>query len=197
MTSMILTDNALLDSIQAIQGIQLDDDPSFTVVNSDSAISDVIDNFVDFPVEPPSTYVDLEGINNSRQVTMSILPIYVQPEDHTYLIDIHHLQHKAFSTTRKQSKSCLKAILESKDIPKAFFDVHNDSDTLFHHFQIKLSGVYDIQLMDLATRKFSRRCANGLQRCIENDAIMTDTEKLWWNMAKEAGLKKFAPEKGG
>jgi exonuclease 3'-5' domain-containing protein 1 len=196
-SSLVFTDISLLNSIQAIQAIDLDDDPSFTVANSESAVSDVIDTLVGLPVEPPSIYVDLEGIKLSRQGTISILQIYVQPQDHTYLLDVHHLQHKAFSTTGKQSKTCLKAILEAKDIPKVFFDVRNDSDALFHHFQINLSGVHDIQLMELATRNFPRKCVNGLQRCIENDAMMTAAEKLTWNKAKEEGLKLFAPEKGG
>jgi exonuclease 3'-5' domain-containing protein 1 len=192
-----LTENDLLKSIQRVQSIKLDDGSSFMVVDCDSALSDMVDTLADLPVAPPSIYVDLEGINLSRQGTVSILQLYVLPKDYTYLIDVHQLQHSAFSTTGKKSDKCLKAILEAKDIPKVFFDVRNDSDALFHHFQISLSGVEDIQLMELATRTFPRKCVNGLQRCIENDAVMTAAEKSAWLAAKERGMKLFAPEKGG
>ncbi|KAH9882711.1 hypothetical protein J1614_000076 [Plenodomus biglobosus] len=173
-----LTDNNLLKSIEGIQSIKLDDGSSFTVVDCDSALSDMVDTLAGLPVAPPSIYVDLEGIKLSRQGTISILQIYVLPKNYTYLIDVYQLQHSAFSITGKESDKCLKAILEANDIPKVFFDVRNDSDALFHHFQISLSGVEDIQLMELATRTFPRRCVNGLQRCIEKDAVMTVAEKV-------------------
>jgi exonuclease 3'-5' domain-containing protein 1 len=192
-----LTDSDLLKSIERIQGIKLDDGSSYTVVDCELALSDMIDTLADLPVTPPSIYVDLEGINLSRQGTISILQLYVLPKDYTYLVDVHQLRHAAFSTTGKHSGKCLKAILEAEDIPKVFFDVRNDSDALFHHFQISLSGVHDIQLMEVATRKFNRRCVNGLQRCIEHDAVMTAAERRAWNAAKEEGKKLFAPERGG
>ncbi|KAH3937586.1 hypothetical protein HBH53_264500 [Parastagonospora nodorum] len=168
-----LTNVDLLRSIERIQGIKLEDGSSYTVVDN------------------------LEGVNLLRQGTVSILQFYVLPKDYTYLIDIHQLQHAAFSTTGKHSSKSLKAILEAEDIPKVFFDVRNDSDALYHHFQISLSGVHSIQLIELATRRSNQRYVNGLQRCIENDAIMTVAERVAWNVAKEAGKKLFAPEKGG
>ncbi|KAH3938424.1 hypothetical protein HBH53_259110 [Parastagonospora nodorum] len=129
-----LTNVDLLRSIERIQGIKLEDGSSYTVVDN------------------------LEGVNLLRQGTVSILQFYVLPKDYTYLVDIHQLQHAAFSTTGKHSGKSLKAILEAEDIPKVFFDVRNDSDALYHHFQISLSGVHGIQLMELATRRSNRSC---------------------------------------
>lgn len=117
---------------------------SFTVVDCGSALSDRINFLAVLPVEPPSIYVDLQGTNLSRQGTISILQLYVQPKDHTCLVDVHRFQHQVFSTTGTISDKCLKTILEAKDTPEVFFDVRNDSDALFHHFQISLSGVDDI-----------------------------------------------------
>jgi hypothetical protein len=94
----------------------------------------------------------------------------------------------------KRSFTCLKELLEAENIPKIFFDVRNDSDALFHHFQISLPGVGDIQLMELATRTFSKKYVSGLQKCIENDAAMTIPEKFAWIAAKEKGMKLFIPE---
>jgi exonuclease 3'-5' domain-containing protein 1 len=61
-----ITNNDLLKSIERIQSIKLEDDSSYTVVDSDSALSDMIDTLADLPVTPPSIYVDLEGVNLSR-----------------------------------------------------------------------------------------------------------------------------------
>ncbi|KAL5396314.1 hypothetical protein PMIN06_012589 [Paraphaeosphaeria minitans] len=182
---------------QLVQEIRLVDGPKFTVVECTTALSDMIDVLVCMPTDPPSLYVDLEGINLSRQGTISIFQFYVLPKDHTYLVDIYRLKESAFSTTGKNSESCLKAILEAENIPKVFFDVRNDSDALFYHFKINLLGVDDLQLMELATRTFPKRNVNGLQKCIERDAPMTLKEKSAWTTAKEQGLKLFAPEKGG
>lgn len=191
------TDSDLLKSIDAIKGIKLGEGPAFTIVDCDIGLSEMIDTLAGLPAEPPSIYVDLEGINLSRQGSISILQLYVLPENHTYLVDIHQLQDRAFSTSGKKSDKCLKAILEAKDVTKVFFDIRNDSDALFYHFKISLRGVNDIQLMELATRTFSRKCVNGLQRCIENDASMTFAERIAWIAAKEKGKRLFAPERGG
>ncbi|KAH7074728.1 hypothetical protein BKA63DRAFT_566384 [Paraphoma chrysanthemicola] len=174
-----LTSSDMLKSVQGLQGSILVDGSSFTVVDCESGIAEMIDTLAGLPVQLPSIY------------------LYLLPKDYTYLIDVHQLQQKAFSTTGKQSDTCLEAILEAKDIPNVFFDVRNDSDALFHHFQISLSGVHDIQLMELATRSFPRKVVNGLQRCIQSDAVMTVAEKSAWNAAKEEGMKLFAPERGG
>lgn len=46
----------------------------------------------------------------------------------------------------------LQSILESPKTPKVFFDVRTDSDALFAQFGIKLAGIIDLQLMELASR---------------------------------------------
>jgi exonuclease 3'-5' domain-containing protein 1 len=51
--------------------------------------------------------------------------------------------------------------------------------------------------MELATRSFSKRCINGLARCIERDLPMTSSERRHWKNSKERGVKLFAPEHGG
>jgi exonuclease 3'-5' domain-containing protein 1 len=87
--------------------------------------------------------------------------------------------------------------LESDTIPKVFFDVRNDSDALYSIFQISLAGIEDLQLMELATRRFGRKYVNGLARCIENDARLSSGDRTSWNTAKDKGLRLFAPERGG
>lgn len=192
------TDEELLESIQRIQRIKINEESSsFTIVDCDSAVSEMIDDLADLPAEPPSLYIDLEGIKLSRQGSISILQLYLLPTHHTYLVDVHQLQQRAFSTTGAVSAQCLKSILEAKDTPKVFFDVRNDSDALFHHFHIRLAGVHDIQLMELATRSFPRQYVRGLQKCIEYDAGLTSAENRVWTATKEKGMKHFLPDKGG
>jgi exonuclease 3'-5' domain-containing protein 1 len=71
-----------------------------------------------------------------------------------YLIDVLSLRHECFTACGEGGNN-LKDSLESNAIPKVFFDVRNDSDALYSHFKIKLDGVIDLQLMELATRSFS------------------------------------------
>lgn len=46
----------------------------------------------------------------------------------------------------------LKSILESSMTPKVFFDVRTDSDALYGQFGIRLAGIIDLQLMEVASR---------------------------------------------
>lgn len=200
MTQPIITtshDSDLLSSIQGIQRISLNDGPKYTLVDSTLVLSETIDKLEGLPVEPPSLYVDLEGINVSRYGTISVLQLHVHPEDHTYLIDVHQFQERAFSTTEKKSDRSLKAILEAKDILKVFFDVRNNANALFFLFQISLSGVIDIQLMELAKREYFQRYIYGLIGCIRWDAPMTMAERMRWTAARNEARRLFAPEKGG
>ncbi|KAK1503858.1 uncharacterized protein CCOS01_16933 [Colletotrichum costaricense] len=115
---------------------------------------------------------------------------------HVYLVDIHTMQSTAFSTA--VGGTTFKQILESPDITKVFFDVRNDSDALFHHFQVKLSGIEDVQLMENAARpRGQRRYLNGLDKCIGLYAPLSPEEKAGWKAAKEAGLNLFHPSRGG
>lgn len=91
----------------------------------------------------------------------------------------------------------LLGILESPDIPKVFFDVRNDSDALFSHFNVKLAGVIDLQLMQLATSSFPRRYVSGLEKCLEKEASLEGRDFQIWRTSKEKGLKLFDPKHGG
>jgi exonuclease 3'-5' domain-containing protein 1 len=152
---------------------------------------------VDLPRVPPSLYIDIEGINLCRDGEISILQIFVSTKKMTYLVDIHTLKKIAFSTPGTDGKTTLKTILESSAIPKVFFDVRNDSDALYSLFGVELQGIQDVQLMELATRAFSKRYVNGLARCISNDASLTFKESREWTDIKNKGRSLFAPEMGG
>lgn len=170
--------------------------PAAELVDTTAGISKMIDALDGLSTTPPSMYIDLEGENLSRHGNISLLQIFVLPTRSTYLIDVYTLQDRAFLTRGTNGKH-LKDILESDIIPKVIFDVRIDSDALYAHFNINLAGIQDLQLMELATRTFSRRCVNGLGKCVERDARMTLMESLAFRSTKEKGLNLFAPERGG
>jgi exonuclease 3'-5' domain-containing protein 1 len=92
----------------------------------------------------------------------------------------------------------LKFILESKTIPKVFFDVRNDSDALFAHYAISLHCITDLQLMELATtRRPSRDYLTGLSKCIDYDSGISLSERLRAQRIKSQGTRLYAPEQGG
>lgn len=131
---------------------------AYTLVSTVSQITALLDSLsVAAPPTPtPFLYLDIEGVNLSRHGSISIIELYYRPVSHpeaahTYLIDIHILGFLAFSTPSTEGVS-LKSILESSKTPKVFFDVSTDSDALFAQFEIKLAGIIDLQLMELASR---------------------------------------------
>ena len=170
-----------------------------TIIDSPESLSVALESFEATPLSKrPVLYIDLEGINLCRHGTISIMQVYHSEEDHLYLIDVHTLGAAAFSTMSKDGLTTLKRVLESSSILKAFFDVRNDSDALYHEFGLYLRGVVDIQLMELRTRAGSRKFVNGLARCLENYfATSAPGQASLWRQAKQAGIRLFAPERGG
>ncbi|KAF1977155.1 hypothetical protein BU23DRAFT_453458 [Bimuria novae-zelandiae CBS 107.79] len=147
---------------------------------------------------PPHLYVDLEGVNLSRNGSISILTLYDLSSKTVFFIDEFVDRMSSFGT--KPHFITLKKILESTEIPKVFFDARNDSDALFAHFGIKLQGVQDLQVMELATRSGrNRERVNGLAKCIQFGLmnILSPIQRSQIQTVKDRGSKLFAPEKGG
>ncbi|MCJ1429370.1 hypothetical protein MMC29_007284 [Sticta canariensis] len=151
---------------------------SIQVIDTTDSVAKLVDSILNLPVSPPSLYIDLEGITT------------------VYIVDIHKLGAPAFSTEGDVKKS-FYAILESDTIPKVFFDVRNDSNVLYSHYQVKLAGVQDLQLMELATRNGPMGLLSRLARCIRNDAGLGLREGMVWTSCKSKGKAMFAPEQGG
>ena len=82
-------------------------------------------------------------------------------------------------------------------MPKVFFDVRNDADALYAHFNISLQGVHDIQLLEVATRSWAKDRVVGLRNCIKCDARLTAEARQGWSATKERGKALFAVEYGG
>ena len=189
--------------------------PPIMFISTSEDLASMLAALMDLSTSPPSLYIDLEGANLSRNGTVALLTLYVPPKDTVYLIDIHTLGTRAFSTPATTTAAApedltkdagdpattLKSLLESSTVPKVFFDVRNDSDALFSHYGINLSCIHDLQLMELATTtRGSREYLVGLSKCIEYNASrlsITAAQLQVWKTTKEAGTNLFAPERGG
>ncbi|KAK4901079.1 hypothetical protein LTR49_027316 [Elasticomyces elasticus] len=146
--------------------------------------------------QPPRLYLDLEGNNLSRSGTLSLVTILLEPERAVYLVDVTTLGRDAFTVAGADGRT-LKAVLESRDIVKVFFDIRNDSDALFGLYEIHVDGIEDLQLMELASRNFSKRNVNGLAKCIERDSTIPFVERRRWQVVKDNGKNLFGPQRGG
>ncbi|KAK3617886.1 hypothetical protein LTR22_026571 [Elasticomyces elasticus] len=146
--------------------------------------------------QPPRLYVDLEGNNLSRNGTLSLVTVLLEPESEVYLVEVTTFRRDAF-TTAGLDVCTLKSVLESRDIVKVFFDICNDSDALFNLYEIRVAGIEDLRLMELASRNFSKRHVNGLAKCIERDSTIPIVERRRWQLLKDNGKHLFDPQKGG
>ena len=166
------------------------------VFNTAAALQDFLESLPDGKDKCPSLYIDLEGTNLSRHGSISLLTALVEPRNTVYLVDITVLGNDAFNTADSSDRT-LKSILESEDIVKVFFGIRNDSDALFSLFGVRVAGIEDLQLLELASRTFSKRLVNGLAKCTEQDARIGIPERRRWREVKDKGRRLFAPECGG
>ena len=90
--------------------------------------------------------VDCEGVSLSRKGELTI--ITVATEDKAYIFDVLKLGQAVFTGS-------LGEILEDKSREKLMFDGRQDSDALWHQFNIKLTGVLDLQLLEIIYRQES------------------------------------------
>lgn len=105
--------------VDSLQKSNLDESLPTGLVDTCTAMADLINAIAKLPTSPPSLYIDLKGVYLSRHGSISILQVHFSPDNRTYLIDIHILGGKAFSTARAGGQT-LKGILESDSIPKVF-----------------------------------------------------------------------------
>jgi exonuclease 3'-5' domain-containing protein 1 len=169
---------------------------TITFIDSVAEVGTLVEKLSSTPSQVAELYLDLEGDNLSRHGSISLLTLHDRRDSITYLVDVTKLGREAFSTESPNGWT-LRSILESPVIVKIFFDVRNDSNALFFLFDVKLAGIFDLQLVELAARSFDKRCVNGLSKCIERDAGLDYQHRAAWLSTKNAGRRLFAPELGG
>jgi hypothetical protein len=110
---------------------------------------------------------------------------------HTYVFDVLALGGKAMFEFEGNGGQSLKKTMESLQA-KVFWDTRQDSDAMLHHFGVRLGGVVDAQLMEIATRSYPQRDkVSSLKDAVlvHGKAWMTG-EELWewrrtWNEVKD------------
>ena len=147
-------------------------------------------------MKPPALYLDIEGISLSRYGSVSIIQIFHLPSKHVYLIDVFTLKETAFDVANEAGVT-LRSILESPSVTKVFFDVRNDSDALYAHYNVLMKGVQDVQLLEVATRRYAKDRVFALGHCIEKDAKLPADVLEIWKATKARGKDLFAVERGG
>ncbi|KAK4236790.1 hypothetical protein C8A03DRAFT_45247 [Achaetomium macrosporum] len=128
-------------------------------------------------------YLDFEGNNLSRNGTLSLLTVLVHPTGAIGIVDVQTLGNSAFTTPGANGKT-LKSILEDPVITKCFWDVRNNADALWSHYQIRLEGVMDVQLFENASRAGDETYLRGLSICVEKDPKLTVMELHRWLKTK-------------
>lgn len=169
---------------------------TISIIDTPIALVSFLKDLENLPTNPPSLYLDIEGVALSRHGSISIIQLFHLPQNHVFLIDVFVLQEAAFNTPNRNGTT-LRSILESALVPKVFFDVRNDADALYAHFNISLRGVHDIQLLEVATRSWAKDRVAGLRQCIRSDARLATKVRRDWEAVKERGKALFAAENGG
>lgn len=117
----------------------------YRLVDSDTCLQDAISDIKQKIAERIALLaVDCEGNSLSREGALTI--ITVATEEKVYIFDVQKLGQATFS-------SGLGEILEDKSHKKLMFDCRQDSDALWHQFKVKLSGVLDLQLLEVIYRR--------------------------------------------
>lgn len=148
----------------------------YVIVDTFDLLSSSLDTLYSLPaVSPtsaPALYVDLEGFDLCRDGRIALVTIYAAPIKTTYVFDVTILGAAVFTTGH--DGRTLQGLLQDETIPKVLFDCRNDSDALYNLYQVDMAGKYyflcswelaadwflgvrDVQLMELATRRGSRR----------------------------------------
>lgn len=88
--------------------------------------------------------ISVDGTEGNRE--KDTVYIMVATKEKAYIFDIPKIGKTVFT-------SGLKNILKSKSQEKLMFDCREQSDALWHQFQVKLSGVLDLQLLEVMYRR--------------------------------------------
>ncbi|EGE01238.1 hypothetical protein TEQG_00291 [Trichophyton equinum CBS 127.97] len=170
----------------------MEDPPEVIEVDSAIKLQRFLSSLREVDMDPVPLFVEFKGRNISRGGSLSIISIYVRPENKIYLVNLHALGDHAF-VTEDSTGTTLASIFECPILRKAVFDVRGPS-ALFHKYDITFDGIEDIQLMELATRNGSREFLRGLATCVRNDSPLCAEEKARWKECDEFRRHIFFPE---
>ncbi|KAM0540539.1 hypothetical protein ACHAPJ_013587 [Fusarium lateritium] len=151
---------------------------STIAIDSIHKLKQLLQDLSGLPIKPPSIYLDASGVGQEELIDLQLL---VLPTNTLYVVNMKRLGTTALSAAGDDSAS-LRLMLESKAIPKVGFDIRGMSKLLFRQLNVSLDGMYDLQLMELASRDDgqSKKFLAGLAKCIDQDVPDTNTAKRRW-----------------
>ena len=96
----------------------------------------------------------------------------------------------------------LKKLLEDENVTKLMWDFRSDNNALIFQFDIRIAGVVDLQLLEIAwnvSRGNTPATVGGLGWTLENTnrAGLTSEERYDMLQIKETARELFLPEYGG
>lgn len=158
--------------------------------------------------------IDAEGNCLGRNGTLSTVQIYPENGETVYIVDFTTMGATALAEVEDGVPS-FKQVLESprkkvrasgivasklaelnESLNQIVFDVRADANALFFHYGVRLAGVYDLQLLDVAVHY--SQCLflfrlSGLKKCFADYGLQQgDCLAI-----KSAGQQLFAPSEGG
>lgn len=142
--------------------------------------------------------VDLEGVDLGRTGEVCIVQIAVARSGAPiYLFDICALGGLAF-----EGDASLRGLFTDGALDLLMFDARADANALFFHFDVRLSRVVDLQLLDVAHRLVTGlgcRSISGLGYLVERTqhCRLTEAERERMSAIKAAAHELFVPERGG
>ena len=113
---------------------------NYTLVDDEDSLSKTLVYIKEAVKKEPLIAFACEGVDLSRKGKLYLLSIATRTK--AYLIDVKVLKTMPF-------EKGLREILEDTNVKKLMFDCREDSDALFHQFQVKLDGVLDMQLLEV------------------------------------------------
>ena len=144
--------------------------------------------------------VDFEGYHLGKDGAISLVRIFVHASNVVYLVHVAVLGAAAFSTPVaaaseifKSMPLTLEAVLESSAVMKLFWNCRSDSQALYHLYGVKLAGVVDVQLWDVATQGSSKERArvkslrHALTQRMRRNISEADIKS--WSLVKDAGVR--------
>ncbi|OAL69999.1 hypothetical protein A7D00_5528 [Trichophyton violaceum] len=168
--------------------------PHVIEVDSVSELQRFLSSLREIDMDPVPLFVEFKGRDISCNGSLSIISIFVRPENVIYPINVHALGKNITFSTEDSTGATLAEILECPVLRKAVFDVRGPSNLLFHQHNIHLDGIVDIQLMELATRNGSKKFLRGLATCVRNDSPLSAMEKSRWEEYDQDRREIFFPE---
>ncbi|KAG5659529.1 hypothetical protein KAF25_002088 [Fusarium avenaceum] len=153
-------------------------EPSTIFIKSPHRLKELLQDLDKLPTKPPSIYIDGTGLGQDELID---LQLWVPTTKNLYNISLRHLGATALSSVDGNLPS-LRTILESDVVPKVGFDIRGLSRLLYSQYNVSLGGMYDLQLMELASRDDgeSKKFLAGFAKFINDDVPSTNTAKVRW-----------------